>query len=333
MPLASDPHDPSRSAHPLGRLLRAAILLCAVAAGLFLLFAAGSLLNDQAPQFFRNPAEEPPVEHGEPPFSTPAPLRRRAARALPQAQPATPALEAPPARPAPQMSAMASRIQAIAASRPTSRAFLPNATDVPPSPRSAPVGMPRAAAPALQAAPDQRSCFLHVDPIPGVKVSTRYLYYPVRGKTPQELSDQIRRFGPFNKWLGRNSIGKADCEIRSPYQFARSSSGQCRLTLFIVNVAATITLPRWDGRGPSEVRARWETAMRNVRAHEESHRAIAIHSANAIYRALAEFQPMSCDDFENSLKAMLEGYYAETERNQSRFDKAAYQNPDCQPQL
>ena len=352
MPHGSAPDDPLPPAQPAGRrLLGAVILSCAVAAGLLLLLAAGLLLKGQAIQFFRHLQDAAIVENEESPSSLePAALSKvmpaHLVRSLGAAKPPTSAQtapEAPHSRPLlkpvspgsnPAGPGLRSRLSGLSRSRPRTRSFLRKPSDASPSPQRTLSQISRfRASPVQAAAQDQSACFLRVDPLPGVKVSTRYLYYAVRGATPEELSDQIKRFGPFNKWLGRNSIGKAECDVRSPYQFMRSAGGQCRLSFFSVNVAATITLPRWDGRGPPDVRARWEAAMRNVRAHEESHRAIAIHSANAIYQALADFQPMSCDDFENSLKAMLESYYAETERNQSRFDKAVYANPDCQPNL
>ncbi|MEI8191893.1 MAG: DUF922 domain-containing protein, partial [candidate division NC10 bacterium] len=201
----------------------------------------------------------------------------------------------------------------------------------PESPPPRPSPEPRSGHPAAVAA--RSGCFVQADAFQGVYVSTRFKYYDVRGSTPEELTRQIDQLGPFNKWLGRNSIGKADCRILSPYKFIRNLLGECRLSSFGVNVDVAITLPRWDQQGPPDLRARWSRAMRSVQSHEESHRAIAFRAANEVYRALHDLPPGPCGEFESSLKAMLEKRYDQAERDQVEFDKAVYRNPDCRPGL
>ncbi|MBI5244367.1 MAG: DUF922 domain-containing protein [Elusimicrobia bacterium] len=180
---------------------------------------------------------------------------------------------------------------------------------------------------------NQASCHVHAGRLSGVNVSTSYKYYAIHGSDRQQLAEQIEKLGPYNPALGRNSMGKTDSDIRSPYVFAPGPDGQCRLTSFSVNLNVVITLPRWDRRGPAELRAQWDKALRTVQAHEESHKAIAIQSANEIHRALERFGAGPCDDFEASLKDMLHTHYSALEQKQYDFDKIVYQRPECHPQI
>ena len=107
---------------------------------------------------------------------------------------------------------------------------------------------------------------------PAVTVTTNY--YTVQGNSVDELRRQMNRKGPKGFWA------YTDWYV--------SWSNTCRVSLRIV-----YTLPRWRGHddAPAGLRAKWNTFLANLTAHEKGHGTHGRNAASEIDRSRCSNNP------------------------------------------
>jgi predicted secreted Zn-dependent protease len=98
--------------------------------------------------------------------------------------------------------------------------------------------------------------------------------YDVSGRTVDEVSSR----------LGLGHVARTRWRVSWKYTF--EESGACRLKDFLIDVNATIRMPRWvdrDSASPADRRT-WDAFDDATRKHEEGHRENGIHAGQELAR-------------------------------------------------
>src|SRR5262245_4857197 len=124
-------------------------------------------------------------------------------------------------------------------------------------------------------------------PAGAASLSKTYSYFPVGGKTLEEIETELARRGPQLKGNGLRHPGAAQLEFTTRITYAAGNNG-CEVVKASVDVQAKIILPRWRQRAKSDrdTRLVWDTLSADVKRHEETHVMIAKNHARALEQAL-----------------------------------------------
>lgn len=107
-----------------------------------------------------------------------------------------------------------------------------------------------------------------------------------------------------------------------------SMKGDCR-----VRLDSTIYLPEWEPGGDQELASRWRWTSRVVEAHEQTHRALAVESANELWYRLSALRAADCGGLEREVEALSRSLSADIDRRQNRFHREVAGRPACQAAL
>jgi predicted secreted Zn-dependent protease len=133
-------------------------------------------------------------------------------------------------------------------------------------------------------------------PSPGVHLTSRTIFYAVRGASVGELRQAMRRIGPIDDGGHRSAFTWGMFAWHFPY--ARGDDG-CRTGPVSVEVEVTQTYPEWIGRAGSAaaVEHEWSRWLAALTAHEDGHRQILLSAAQQIagFMAALPAQP-TCDE-------------------------------------
>ena len=95
-------------------------------------------------------------------------------------------------------------------------------------------------------------------------LSKSYSYFTIRGKTLDEIQEQLDRRGPRLRETGRRHAGATRMEFKTHAGY-RERNGRCEVTSGKVTLVARVILSRWSQRGASEdVRLVWETLAADI---------------------------------------------------------------------
>jgi len=129
-----------------------------------------------------------------------------------------------------------------------------------------------------------------------VHLTSRTVFYAVRGATVHELRESMHRIGPIDDGGHRSAFTWGMFAWHFPY--ARGGDG-CRTGPVSVEVEVTQTYPEWIGRAGAvaAVEREWSRWLSALSAHENGHRQILLTTAQQIARLLTELPPQpSCDE-------------------------------------
>jgi predicted secreted Zn-dependent protease len=143
-------------------------------------------------------------------------------------------------------------------------------------------------------------------PAPGVHLTSRTVFYALRGTTLGELRQAMHRIGPIDDGGHRSAFTWGMFAWHFPY--ARGDDG-CRTGPVSVEVEVTQTYPEWIDRAgaASAVEREWNRWMFALTAHENGHREILVTTAQQIARFLAALPPQSSCDEANAIANRVGG--------------------------
>jgi predicted secreted Zn-dependent protease len=150
-----------------------------------------------------------------------------------------------------------------------------------------------------------------------------YSYFPVGGKTLEEIETELAKRGPQLRGTGLRHPGATRMEFTTRITYAAGNSG-CEVVKASVNVQAKIILPHWRQRAKSDgdTRLVWDTLSADIKRHEETHVMIAKNHARGLEQALMGIgrQP-DCNVAAAKAKATTSRILALHDRAQNEFDR------------
>jgi predicted secreted Zn-dependent protease len=112
-------------------------------------------------------------------------------------------------------------------------------------------------------------------------------YFPIYGATARELQASLKANGPFNEIVKRHVNAECGWRLKWKFDYVREP-GRCRIGKFKITLSTEITFPQWmDPHAADEsVRVLWNRVAKEIRTHEDGHKANGIEAANVLARRL-----------------------------------------------
>lgn len=154
------------------------------------------------------------------------------------------------------------------------------------------------------------------------RITFAFEEYQVSGRTGAEIMTQIHRKGPRHGPMSR-AIAQTRYGLDYGYR-TEQAEGACRVAMPWVHLDIIHVYPQIPSETGPELRARWETFMQGVRAHEKGHADLAVEMARAAEIALQSFrQPASagCARLKRDVDRMIRRIFATFERRQALYDR------------
>lgn len=150
-------------------------------------------------------------------------------------------------------------------------------------------------------------------------------YYDINGKTAADLDKALSASGPFLKKTGQHHPGAAEIRFDAKVRYGRNSGNNpCKVQDVYVNIHAKVTLPRWKQRrrASNELALVWDTLLRDIRRHEESHIVIARSYASKMERQIkALYSRRDCSVLRADIDKLTSKLMREHDKAQERFDR------------
>jgi predicted secreted Zn-dependent protease len=168
------------------------------------------------------------------------------------------------------------------------------------------------------------------DPVPRKKnivapplVTEKYDYYEVGGSCEKDLQCEMNQ--KSIKWNdGKKYDSVTSWKVKWDYGYDRAPR-TCSADAFRVTVAITFRLPKWAraGDAPQQLVDKWDSYMKNLLAHENGHRDMAVEAAADLSRAVAELPPaLSCDELDRQVQKMCRARMKELKEDEVEYDTA-----------
>lgn len=151
-----------------------------------------------------------------------------------------------------------------------------------------------------------------------------YSYYPVNGKSAEDLDKALSRSGPFLKKTGQHHPGAAQIRFDAKVRYGRDPGKACKVQDVYVNIHAKVMLPRWKQRrkASQELVAVWDTLLQDIQRHEESHIVIARSHASEMERQIRALHSRpDCAALRADIDKVTEKIMAAQDKEQQRFDR------------
>ncbi|MFC4625166.1 DUF922 domain-containing Zn-dependent protease [Daeguia caeni] len=155
-------------------------------------------------------------------------------------------------------------------------------------------------------------------------VVRKYTYFPIYGKTAAELDHALSQNGPFLQKTGQHHPGATEIRFDAKVKYGKNAGESCKVQDIRVNVYAKISLPVWKHRSRAEgdIQLVWDTLLKDIRRHEESHIIIARTHANELERKVrALHSRKDCAELRKDIDRLTEKLLAEHDKAQERFDR------------
>lgn len=167
-----------------------------------------------------------------------------------------------------------------------------------------------------------------VSPLPGVDVRTRFAYYDVPGRTPDEISGSMAKLISAGAAGAHQAAGTARQEVSASFDLIAQGS-LCRAQRVGVELDTVITLPRLREGVTIALQQRWSRFEQAISSHENSHKAIAVRVANDLRQELdsAAERGGTCSEMSAAFTAAQQRAHAQMQRRQSEYD--AYTSSHC----
>ncbi len=147
---------------------------------------------------------------------------------------------------------------------------------------------------------------------PGIKntvvtpvVNEKYEYYEVQGDCEKDLRGQMKKNGcKVNDGKTYDSLTTWHWKLDYGYDRAPQA---CTADSFKVVLEIVFRYPKWvrTDVASAPLANKWNTYLKNLIAHENGHRDMAVAAATALSRAVAELPPAeSCADLDREVQAM-----------------------------
>ncbi|GAA3095248.1 DUF922 domain-containing Zn-dependent protease [Rhizobium viscosum] len=156
-----------------------------------------------------------------------------------------------------------------------------------------------------------------------VVATKSYSYFDIKGKTADELDDELSRRGPTANGSSARHPGATKIRFGGEATYIQEN-GRCRVGNVKVTVHTQIIMPRWGNRkGASrELSMIWDALSSDIRRHEERHAEIARTQARAMERELKALPSRrNCEAMQELVSDVSARGVEEHDKLQARFDR------------
>lgn len=156
-----------------------------------------------------------------------------------------------------------------------------------------------------------------------VVATKSYSHFDIRGKTADELDQQLSTRGPTANGSSARHPGATKIRFGGEATYVQHD-GRCRVGSAKVTVHTQIILPRWRSRkgASKELSMIWDALSSDIKRHEERHAEIARNQARVMERQILALPAQrSCETMQELVSNVSARGIDEHDRLQARFDK------------
>jgi predicted secreted Zn-dependent protease len=156
-----------------------------------------------------------------------------------------------------------------------------------------------------------------------VVATKSYSYFDIRGRTADELDQQLSTRGPTANGSSARHPGATKIRFGGEATYIQHD-GRCKVGSAKVTVHTQIILPRWRNRkgATKDLSMIWDALSSDIKRHEERHAEIARTQARAMERGILSLPAQrNCEAMQELVSEESTRGIDEHDRLQARFDK------------
>ncbi len=156
-----------------------------------------------------------------------------------------------------------------------------------------------------------------------VVATKSYSYFTIRGKTADQLDQQLSSNGPTASGSSARHPGATKIRFGGDATYVQSG-GKCKVGSARVTVHTQIILPRWSNRkgASKELSMIWDALSSDIKRHEERHAEIARNQARTMEKQILALPPQrNCELMQQLVTDVSTRGIEEHDRLQARFDR------------
>jgi predicted secreted Zn-dependent protease len=157
----------------------------------------------------------------------------------------------------------------------------------------------------------------------GVVATKSYSYFDIKGKTADELDEQLSTRGPTANGSSARHPGATKIRFGGDATYVQEG-GRCRVRSARVTVHTKIIMPRWNKRkgASKQLSMIWDALSSDIKRHEERHAEIAEAQARVMEQKILALPPQpTCDRMQELVTEVSNRAIEEHDRLQARFDQ------------
>ncbi len=162
--------------------------------------------------------------------------------------------------------------------------------------------------------------------VAGTRTTVKTDYYTIKGDTGEALLKAMDRSGPRHGFMAR-AIAQTRYTVQWNVEWSLAGK-TCRVKSADVVLAVSYRYPAIAGTPSPALKRKWDTFMRGVRKHEETHGRIArqmvTEASRSALRVTRSNDP-SCAATKREVSRIVHATYADYEARQQRFDALEHQ--------
>ena len=162
------------------------------------------------------------------------------------------------------------------------------------------------------------------NPVSATVVATKsYSYFTIRGKTADQLDEQLSTRGPTANGSSARHPGATKIRFGGDATYIQAG-GRCKVGSAKVTVHTQIILPRWINRkgASKQLSMIWDALSSDIKRHEERHAEIARNQARAMEKQILALPPQySCERTQELVTEVSTRGIEEHDRLQAQFDR------------
>ncbi len=165
-------------------------------------------------------------------------------------------------------------------------------------------------------------------PAGAVNLVKTYSYFTVRGRTLDDIQNELSRHGPMVNTTGLRHPGATRMTFTTRIGYADEGKS-CRIASAVVTTKVHVILPRWHPRGRTDkdVRIFWDTLAADIKRHEERHVEIAKQYGSELEKALLAIDRQdTCQLAAAKAKEVTARVLSDHDRAQAEFDRVEGMN-------
>jgi Predicted secreted Zn-dependent protease len=151
-----------------------------------------------------------------------------------------------------------------------------------------------------------------------VVVSTATEHYPVTGRTPKEIAENLKRQSPI-KENGRTFQAHTRSNIRYEFSWTRKN-GRCAMKKATINITVTYKYPELVDTPDTRTKQWWEAYLKRLEEHEQVHGAMAIDAARELDKTLNSLGELECSTVKDVVRALGEASLDAMRNRQRAYD-------------
>lgn len=154
-------------------------------------------------------------------------------------------------------------------------------------------------------------------------VTRKYQYFPVYGKTAEQLDKSLAKNGPKLSNGGESHPGATKIAFDARVRYKHDGK-YCRISDVSANVHATVSLPTWKSRrrATADTAMVWDVLVKDIRRHEESHIVIARAHASELEREIRAMRnERDCVTLRANVDKITDRIFASHDKAQQHFDR------------